>query len=388
MNKRAIILVLDSVGIGEMPDAADFGDSGSNTLKHIYEILPGFSLPNLESLGLGAIQDTGLAIVADKQTGAYGKMAEVSSGKDTTTGHWEMAGIQLSKAFKTYPNGFDEEIINEFTAKSGYGILCNKPMSGTEVIKIFGEEHRRTKKLIVYTSADSVFQIAAHEETIPLDELYRVCEVARKILDKHHVSRVIARPFIGTSPGNFTRTPNRRDFAMVPFEKTMLDHIKDAGLEVAGVGKIGDIFAERGLTKNVHTVSNDDGIDKTLAFMKEVQNGLIFTNLVDFDMLYGHRNNVNGYADALKGFDERLPEILQAMNEQDLLLITADHGCDPTTSSTDHSREYVPLLVYKKGIRPTDLGIRSTFSDLGQTVIDYLDVNPMKNGTSFLSQIL
>lgn len=387
MKKRVILIVLDSVGIGELPDADQYGDSGSNTLKHIYDTIPNFSLPNLEKLGLGMIEGTG--IIRETTTmGSFGKMAEVSAGKDTTTGHWEMCGIILQKAFRTYPNGFDDKIISEFKEKTGYDILCNLAMSGTEVIKIYGEEHMKTKKLIVYTSADSVFQIAAHEEIIPLEELYRICKITRKILDPHFVGRVIARPFIGKTALDFTRTPNRRDFAMKPYEKTVLDHIKEVGYDVAGVGKINDIFAGQGLTKAVHTVSNMDSVDKTLAYMKEIESGLIFTNLVDFDMLFGHRNNSRGYAEALMEFDDRLPEIMSAMSNDDLLLITADHGCDPTTSSTDHSREYVPLLVYAKNLKCVDLGIRKTFSDLGQTIAQYLDVSPLKNGESFLSQIL
>ncbi len=388
MKKRVLLIVLDSVGIGELPDADQYGDSGSNTLKHIYDSIPNFSLPNLEKFGLGMIEGTGIVHKVDKPMGSFGKMAEVSAGKDTTTGHWEMCGIILQKAFRTYPNGFDDKIISEFKEKTGYDILCNQAMSGTEVIKIYGDEHMKTKKLIVYTSADSVFQIAAHENVIPLEELYRICEITRKILDPHFVGRVIARPFIGKSAQDFTRTPNRRDFAMKPYEKTVLDHIKDAGYDVAGVGKISDIFAGQGLTKAVHTVSNMDSIDKTLAYMKEIKSGLIFTNLVDFDMLFGHRNNIEGYAKALREFDERLPEIMSAMTNDDLLLITADHGCDPATLSTDHSREYVPLLTYGKNLKSVDLRIRKTFSDLGQTIAQYLDVSPLKNGKSFLSQIL
>ncbi|MFA0815968.1 MAG: phosphopentomutase [Anaerofustis sp.] len=388
MAKRAIIVVLDSVGIGELPDASNYGDQGSATLQHIYSAMNGFSLPNLEKLGLGNISNAAPIPRKEQPIGAYGKMAEQSPGKDTTTGHWEMSGIILKKAFRTFPQGFGDDIMQKFKEETGYDYLCNRPISGTEVIKLLGEEHMRTKKLIVYTSADSVFQIAAHEKIIPLDELYRVCRITRKILDAYHVGRVIARPFIGDSPETFVRTPNRRDFSMEPYEKTILQAIKDAGMDVAGVGKIEDIFAKQGLTKAIHTVSNQDGIDKTLDYMKDVEHGLIFTNLVDYDMLYGHRNNVAGYANALSEFDDRLPEIMNAMRDDDLLFLTADHGCDPTTPSTDHSREYVPLLVFGKKIKPTDLGIRTTFSDLGQTIAEYLGTDALNHGVSFLANIL
>ena len=388
MKKRVILIVLDSVGIGEMPDADKYGDKGSNTLKHIYENIANFSLSYLEKMGLGNIDGVDTIPKSIDPIAAYGKMAEKSDGKDTTTGHWEMSGIILDQAFRTFPNGFDDIIMDEFTSQTGYGYLCNQAMSGTEVIKIYGEEHIETKKLIVYTSADSVFQIAAHESVIPLDELYSICETTRKILNKYNVSRVIARPFIGDTPETYKRTPNRRDFAMAPYEKTMLDTIKDVGLEVAGVGKIEDIFAGKGLTKAVHTVSNLDGIEKTIEYMNNTKSGLIFTNLVDFDMLYGHRNNIPGEANALIEFDESLPLIIDNMQEEDILMITADHGCDPSTISTDHSREYVPLLVYGKKIKPVNLGIRASFSDLGQTIVDYLGVEELKNGESFLSEIL
>lgn len=388
MNKRVILIVLDSVGIGEMPDADKYGDAGSNTLKHIYENIDDFSLPTMEKMGLGDIDGVDTIPKASDPIAAFGKMAEKSDGKDTTTGHWEMSGIILDQAFRTFPDGFDEVIMDEFTSQTGYGYLCNQAMSGTEVIKIYGEEHIKTKKLIVYTSADSVFQIAAHESVIPLDELYKICETSRKILNKYNVSRVIARPFVGDTPENFKRTPNRRDFAMAPYEKTMLDHIKDADLDVAGVGKIEDIFTGKGLTKAIHTVSNLDGIEKTIEYMQNTQSGLIFTNLVDFDMLFGHRNNIPGEANALIEFDESLPRIFDHMREDDILMITADHGCDPSTESTDHSREYVPLLVYGKTINPVNLGIRASFSDLGQTVVEYLGAKRLKNGTSFLDEII
>ena len=388
MKKRVILIVLDSVGIGEMPDADKYGDTGSNTLKHIYENIDSFSLPIMQQMGLGNIDGVDTIPKVSEPIAAYTKMAEKSDGKDTTTGHWEMSGIILDQAFRTFPNGFDDVIMDEFTSETGYGYLCNQAMSGTEVIKIYGDEHIKTKKLIVYTSADSVFQIAAHESIIPLGELYSICETTRKILNKYNVSRVIARPFIGDTPETYQRTPNRRDFAMAPYEKTMLDHIKDAGLEVAGVGKIEDIFAGKGLTKAVHTVSNSDGIEKTIEYMQNTDAGLIFTNLVDFDMLYGHRNNIPGEANALIEFDRSLSRITEHMQEEDILMITADHGCDPSTVSTDHSREYVPLLVYGKKVRPVNLGIRASFSDLGQTIVDYLGVEKLKNGESFLSEIL
>ena len=389
MNKRAIIIVLDSVGIGELPDADKYGDKGANTIGNLYKNIPGFSLPNMEKMGLGNISGIDYIPKSISPTASFAKMAEASHGKDTTTGHWEIAGLRLDKPFSVFPNGFPNEIIDKFKEITGYDVLCNKPYSGTEVIKDYGIEHMTTKRLIVYTSADSVFQIAAHEEVVPLEELYDICRKARKMLDPYFVGRVIARPFVGNTPQDFKRTPNRRDFSLEPFSPTLLDNVKAEGLEVAAVGKIEDIYAAKGITQSVHTVSNADGINKTIDYLKTVKSGLIFTNLVDFDMLYGHRNDANGYANALIEFDNRLPEILSLIGENDLLFITADHGCDPFfTESTDHSREYVPLLVYSPSAKCTDLGIRNTFSDLGATAAEFLNAAKCQHGKSFLNEIM
>ncbi|MDR2520055.1 MAG: phosphopentomutase [Eubacteriaceae bacterium] len=387
MGGKAALIVIDSVGIGELPDSPAYGDEGSDTLGHIYSLTPDFRLANLESLGLCHIQGTSLPQNRKPPIGAYGKMKECSEGKDSTTGHWEIAGLIVNEAFATFPVGFPDELIREFTDKTGFGVLCNRPYSGTEVIKAYGAEHMQTRKLIVYTSADSVFQIAAHEKIVPLKELYRVCEITRRMLDKYRVARVIARPFLGGSPKDFTRTPNRRDFSMLPSKPTLLDVLSQSGMPVVAIGKISDLFAGKGITNAVHTETNAQGIQETLKAIKELDNGLIFTNLVDFDQLYGHRNNVAGYAAALKEFDESLPRYIEAMGESDLLVITADHGNDPSTPSTDHSREYVPILAYQKGMRPVDLGIRSSFSDVAATLADFFSMPPVWKGTSFFPDI-
>lgn len=386
--KRVIIIVLDSVGVGELPDASAYGDTGSNTLGNIAAKSKGFSLPNMERLGLGCIRGISGIRAVDGPIGCFGKMAERSAGKDTTTGHWELAGITLDRPFPLYPDGFPEDVMQRFENAIGTKTLGNYPASGTEIIKELGQRHVMTGYPIVYTSADSVFQIAAHEEVIPVERLYEICRTAREILTgEHAVGRVIARPFIGAE-GNFTRTANRRDFSLKPPAKTMLDFIKDAGLKVKAVGKIEDIFAGQGITEAVHIHGNMDGVDKTLEFMNESFDGLIFTNLVDFDMLYGHRNDIEGYAHALMEFDSRVPEILSAMNDNDILFITADHGCDPSTDSTDHSREYVPLLVYGKRIKNgIDLGIRSTFADLAQTVVHVLGTSGDFGAESFSAEL-
>ncbi|MGI1658572.1 MAG: phosphopentomutase [Desulfitobacterium sp.] len=387
--KRVILIVLDSVGIGEMPDAHVYGDVGSNTLGNMAKVRGGLHLPHLQNLGLGNIEPIqGVAPVACP-AGCYGKMAERSPGKDTTTGHWEMAGVVLAKAFPTFPQGFPDEFIQAFAMRIGRQVIGNEVASGTEIIQRLGQEHVTTGKPIVYTSADSVFQIAAHEEVIPLDELYKICEIAREMLDGDlKVGRVIARPFLGTA-GNFNRTTHRHDYAVEPPHEMLLDVIKEKGLQVMAVGKIKDIYAGRGVTEHVPSISNRDGIDKTLVFMGQRKSGLIMTNLVDFDMLYGHRNDVEKYAQALQEFDARLPEVLAALGEEDILMITADHGCDPTTASTDHSREYVPLLVYGKQINPgTNLGVRSSFADLGATIAAYLGTDALRNGQSFLDDLL
>jgi phosphopentomutase len=384
--KRAILIVLDSVGIGELPDAGRYGDEGSNTLGNIARAIPGFSLPNLERLGLGAIPGGEAFSVPPVLEGAYGRNTERSVGKDTTTGHWEMAGVTLYEPFPTYPQGFPPDVIQAFEAAIGTESMANEVASGTEIINRLGEEHVRTGHPIVYTSADSVFQIAAHEDIIPIERLYDMCRIARRLLiGPHAVGRVIARPFAG-KPGAFSRTDRRRDFAVDPFRPTVLDFVKAAGQDVRAVGKIEDIFNGRGMTHAVHTHGNMDGVDRTLEWMREEFGGLLFSNLVDFDMMFGHRNDVAGYANALKAFDLRLPEILAAMRPEDLLILTGDHGCDPTTPSTDHSREYTPLLVAGKAVAGgTTLGTRSSFGDIAATIADWLDVPAELEGISFLS---
>jgi phosphopentomutase len=389
MADRVVLIVLDSVGIGELPDAGRYGDEGSNTLGNISKSIGGLKLPNMEKIGLGNIDGTVGIEKASNPTGCFGKSLEKSEGKDTTTGHWEIAGIILDKAFPTYPEGFPREVIEEFEKKIGRKTLANTVASGTTIIEELGEEHVKTGYPILYTSADSVFQIAAHEEVIPLEKLYEMCRIAREILvGKHAVGRVIARPFTG-SVGSFKRTSNRRDFSLKPTRKTILNHIVDAGMSVYAVGKVEDIYAGSGITKAVHIKNNMDGVDWTLEYMKEAGNGLIFTNLVDFDMLYGHRNNVQGYANALIDFDNRLPEIIDSLGDGDVLMITADHGCDPTTPSTDHSREYIPILVYGKSIKAgVNLGIRGTYADIGKTVGELLNVATDNEGKSFSKDIL
>ncbi len=385
---RAILIVLDSVGVGELPDAPDYGDTGSNTLGNIVKSSGGIRLPNMTNMGLGKIDGIDYLPVPGDISGSYGKMAEVSKGKDTITGHWEIAGVQLEYPFPTYPNGFSREVLEKFEQLSGRGILGNCVASGTEIIKEYGEEHMRTGKLIVYTSADSVFQIAAHEEIVPLEELYRICRIARDMLQgENMVGRVIARPFTGM-PGSFSRTVNRRDFSAEPTADTILDKLQQKGLDVIAVGKIEDIFSGKGITLAEHTKSNMNGVDITLKYMKEDNKGIIFTNLVDFDMVFGHRNNVEGYRQALEEFDARLPEIVAAMREGDLLIITADHGCDPTTPSTDHSREHVPLLVYGRNVKQdVNLGTRKTFADLASTIADTFGIENDFPGESFYSMI-
>ena len=387
--RRAIFIVLDSVGIGEMPDAPEYGDGGSNTLGNIARVRGGLHLPHLQECGLGNISPIQGVEPVQSPTGSFGKMAEKSPGKDTTTGHWEMAGVVLEKAFPTFPHGFPEDFIQAYEKRIGRQVLGNEVASGTEIIQRLGKEHVKTGKPIVYTSADSVFQVAAHEDVIPLDELMRICEIAREMLvGELKVGRVIARPFLGTEE-NFYRTTNRHDFAIEPPHKILLDGIKDKGLHVMAVGKIKDIYAGHGVTEYVLTKGNMDGVDKTLEFMKQKKPGLIMTNLVDFDMLYGHRNDVEGYAKALEEFDTRMPEILALMEDEDILILTADHGCDPTNASTDHSREYVPLLLVGKAIIPgKDLGIRASFADLGATLVEYFEAEALPHGESFLKEIL
>jgi phosphopentomutase len=384
------VIVLDSVGIGELPDAAAFDDVGSHTLGNMARVVGGLKTPHLEVMGLANIAILEGVLPQTKPTAAYGKMAEKSAGKDTTTGHWELMGLQLAQPFPLYPDGFPPEVMDRFEAEIGRGWLANYPASGTVIIDELGEEHMRTGKVIVYTSGDSVFQIAAHQEIIPVDELYRMCRIAREILrGKHEVSRVIARPFVGT-PGHFERTANRHDFSVVPPQPTVLDSVKEAGLMVYAVGKIEDIFVGQGITDAVHTQDNGDGMDKTIAAMRQRrERGLIFTNLVDFDSKFGHRNNPEGYANALAEFDQRLPEFIEALTDTDVLVITADHGNDPTTPSTDHSREYVPILITGNPIQAgVNIGVRETFADLAATIADSLGVKPPLYGTSFKSMIM
>jgi phosphopentomutase len=382
--RRVILIVLDSVGCGDAPDAADYGDEGSNTLANTARAVGGLKLPNMGRLGLGNITPIVGVPPVGAPMGAYGRLTEISPGKDTTTGHWELSGVPLSRPFPTYPNGFPTNLIAEFERRIGRGTLGNYPASGTVIIQELGEEHMRTGKPIVYTSADSVFQIAAHEEIIPVDELYHMCQIARELLTgEHAVGRVIARPFVSES-GNFTRTERRRDFSLLPPRDTILDVLKADGREVMGVGKIEDIFAHRGLTQSNHTGNNMDSVEAILRFMASDADGLIFANLIDFDMLYGHRNNPRGYADALEAFDARLPEIQVALRGVDVLMITADHGNDPTTASTDHSRERVPILVAGPRVhRGVALGTRNSFADVAATIADLLDVVWDGAGESF-----
>lgn len=387
MSKRVILIVLDSVGIGEMPDADQFGDTGSNTLGHIAATIPGFDLPHLQSLGLGNILPLGLPH-AVRPLGAYGRAAEKSQGKDTITGHWEIAGLVPDIVFPYFPKGFPRSIMDPFEAAIGCKTLGNVPASGTVIIEELGDEHVRTGFPIVYTSSDSVFQIAMHEEVIPIERQYEICQIARDLLTgENAVGRVIARPFVGTS-GNYTRTSNRHDYSILPPGRTVLNSITEAGQQVRGVGKISDIFAEVGISDNLKTKNNADGIDKTISLMEQDFEGLIFTNLVDFDMLYGHRRDPEGYANCLREFDLALPRIMDAMKADDVLMLTADHGNDPTYPGTDHTREYVPLLVYGQSVEPgTRLGTRSSFADIGATIAELLGVKPPPFGESFAGLI-
>jgi phosphopentomutase len=387
--KRVILMVMDSVGIGELPDAGDYGDQGAATLQNIAAEMNGLKLPNLEKIGLGKIETINGIKSELKAEGAYGKAAEKSRGKDTTTGHWEIAGLISKTAFPTYPDGFPKEVMNKFEQEIGRGTLANKPASGTAIIEELGEEHLKTGKPIIYTSADSVFQIAAHEDIIPVAKLYDYCKKAREILQgEHAVARVIARPFVG-EPGNFERTERRKDFSLTPPEPTILNLLEDQGLEVNAVGKITYIFNHSGITSSVTTSDNMDGVDKTIEYLDQTEKGLIFSNLVDFDQNYGHRRNVEGYAAALKAFDQRIPEITAAMRDDDLLIITADHGCDPTHQGTDHTREYIPLLVYGKGVKhDLNLGIRDSFSDIAATIADIFEIDNFKTGESFKTDLI
>ena len=386
-KKRAVLIVLDSVGIGEAPDAADFNDVGANTLGHIAESNEGFSMPNMRSLGLGNIEGVCAIEATDEPCANFGRMQEVAPGKDTTSGHWEFAGVLMDKPFLTFPDGFPDDILAEFCEKIGVdGVLGNVPESGTVIIERLGREHIETGKPIVYTSADPVFQIAAHEDHVSVEQLYEWCEAAYEIVTPRGVSRVIARPFVGEWP-NYKRTANRHDFAVPPPSATMMEALEDAGVHVTGVGKISDIYAGHGITTSLKTKSNDHGVETTLQCIRE-RDGFIFTNLVDFDSKYGHRRDPKGYAEALERFDSQLPEIIDALEDGDLLMITADHGNDPTYRGTDHTREYVPIIVFiKGGTYGNDLGTRPCFSDVGATVADYFGVE-WKVGESFLDRLI
>ncbi len=372
--KRVFIIVLDSVGIGYAPDAADFGDLGADTMRRISKS-DKFNVPNLINMGLGNIDGIDYLKKVDNPTAAVCRLRELSRGKDTTTGHWEMMGIVSEKAMPTYPNGFPKEVLYEFSRRTGRGVLCNKPYSGTDVIRDYGKAHVESGDLIVYTSADSVFQIAAHEEIVPIEQLYEYCRIAREILQGDHaVGRVIARPFIGTE-GAYKRTENRHDYSLTPPIPTAMDAIGESGLDVISIGKIYDIFSGAGIKKSLPTHNNGEGMQTLLKVQKEDFHGLCFANLVDFDMLYGHRQNIDGYAEALTAFDSWLPEFLQGMADGDVLIITADHGCDPGDESTDHTREQVPFIIYGKGIKPENLGTRLGFSTIGNTAADLLGVS-------------
>lgn len=391
MIKRVIVIVLDSVGIGELPDAYLYNDQGSNTLCNIVKNIGNLSVNNMLKLGLGNIDGLFCFDKLQNVLGSYGRFMEKSYGKDTITGHWELMGIVLDKPFSLFPNGFPEKLIEKFKNEAGIaGVLGNKPASGTQIIEEYGEEHIKTGYPIIYTSADSVFQIAAHEEVIPLDRLYDICRTARRVLDEEKdilVGRVIARPFVDKK-GSFKRTSNRKDFAIDPIGNTVLDYVKQNGLEVIGIGKICDIFNKKGITECVHTVNNMDGIDKIIEYLKRDFEGILFANLVDFDMLYGHRNDPYGYAKALEEFDMRLPEILSLLKEEDVLIITSDHGCDPTTKSTDHSREYIFAILYGNFVRKNvNLGTRKSFADIGATILDMFGLKGYIKGESFWKEI-
>ncbi len=384
---RVILIVLDGVGVGALPDAERYGDEGAHTLRHVGEAAGGLQLPHLRRMGLGNICPApGLDPVARPQA-AWGRMAETSPGKDTTTGHWELAGLETTEPFASFPQGFPAEIIDLFEQQTGLAPLGNVAASGTEIIRQLGEEHLRSGRPIVYTSVDSVFQIAAHEEIIPIDDLYAICRKMRSVLDRWKIGRVIARPFVGTCADDFVRTHRRHDFAMPPSAPTLLDKLFSVGIPVIGVGKISDIFAGRGIARSVSIVDNDDGMRQTKKTMASCREGLVFVNLVDFDMLYGHRNNAAGFAGALHDFDCWLPELQGAMTDSDLLLITADHGCDPTTPGTDHTREDVPLLAWHKRLASgVDLGTRKSFRDVAATVAAALGQH-WPTGTSFIREL-
>ena len=382
---RINIIVLDSFGVGELPDAHEYGDEGSNTLEGIYNNYK-LNLPNLKKLGLYNIVGLNIPEKEENPIGCFGKATEISKGKNSPVGHWEMSGAITEVAFSTFPNGFPKDLLEKVSKEANIpGFICNEKGSGTDLLKKYGEESVKTKKPIVYTSADSVFQIAAHEDVYPIDELYRICKVARKVIDKgnYNIGTVIARPFVGTANDNYKRTYNRKDFEATTFSKTMLDVLNENGRTVYAIGKIEDLFVGRGITDSVYTEGNADGIEKNILALKNSNYDLIFTNLVDFDMLYGHRNDVEGYGKALEYFDSKLPEIIKNLKQDDILIITADHGCDPSTPSTDHSREYVPVIMYGKDMKPRNLGVRKTYSDIAKTILENFGVENDLPGESF-----
>ncbi len=386
--KNFIIILLDGVGVGELPDAGKFGDEGSNTIANIAKAVNNLSLPNLQKLGLGNITNIKGVPINNNPIASFGKMLEKAPGKDSVSGHWEISGLELDFDFPYYPNGFPKNIIDKFLQLTNFkGVLGNKAASGTEIIMELGDEHLRTGYPIVYTSADSVFQIAAHEEVIPLRKLYEICEISRNqiFVNDDEIGRIIARPFIGGS-GNYSRTTNRKDFALSPPNDTIMDLLKNEGFETIAIGKINDLFNHRGITNPIKTRSNQEGIERILEVIKENNNSFIFANLVDFDVYYGHRNDPIGFAKALKYFDNRLPEILKLLDDSDVLIITADHGNDPTTPSTDHSREYIPLLYYQRGVGGKNLGIRNTFSDIGKSAANFFSIETKLKGTNFIPQ--
>lgn len=384
MSKRVILIVMDSFGIGDAPDADKFGDAGTDTMRSCYGSSE-FKADNLRELGLFNIDGIDYDAGTAEPAGAYARIREASAGKDTTIGHWEIAGIISKEPLPTFPEGFPQEVLDNIKKNTGRDVLCNKPYSGTKVINDYGDEHVKTGKLIVYTSADSVLQIAAHEDVVPLEELYDICRTCRGFLTgRYGVGRVIARPFVGSN-GNYTRTSNRHDFSLTPPADTMLDYIKNAGMDTIAIGKIFDIFAGAGITEHTYTTGNPDGIEKTIEFMDKDWKGIMFVNLVDYDMLYGHRRDIDGYAKAVAYFDDKLPEIIGKMHDDDVLMITADHGCDPAyLKTTDHTRECVPFIMYGKNIKPGSLGTRNTYADIGATVLDYLGVTGHGDGSSVL----
>jgi phosphopentomutase len=387
--KRVFLVVMDSVGIGEAPDAKEFGDIGSNTLGHIAEKMNGLKMPNMEKLGLGNIGEIKGIEKQQQPLAFYTKMQEASNGKDTMTGHWEIMGLNIETPFRVFPEGFPKELINEIESRTGRKVIGNKPASGTEILDELGTEHMESGAIIVYTSADSVLQIAAHEEVVPLEELYKICEIARELTldEKYMVGRIIARPFVGTS-GNFQRTSNRHDYALKPFERTVMNELKDSGFDVISIGKIEDIYDGEGITKAFRTKSNMDGMDKLVDSLKMDFTGLSFLNLVDFDALYGHRRDPIGYGKALEEYDARLPEVFELLTNDDLLIITADHGNDPTHEGTDHTREFVPLLLYSPRMKQgAEIPVRKTFADVGASIADNFNVKAPKHGESFMTEL-